>query len=263
MRKRRCRHKSVDDDDDMFPDLEYAEKDDDIQNCESDLRFEIPNYLVDEDVIVVDTDDIGEFTGSKSLSICNFPCISSGNHISIFHSEWSKIPCSCDILKNDGDAVDEQVAKMPLSLHEISSNDGHEPIPISIVLPDGGGGGGGSSLLLQTCSLASRGNEKNHGPEISPIPLTKTLEGTSSSRPWSVCSSLTPLKNLPLMEDSSGACNSLDEQSCGKNVSSSGDKDAESAQTPSILYQDVLDGEDEICFPDVDAMVNPYLLLFI
>ncbi|CAA7056968.1 unnamed protein product [Microthlaspi erraticum] len=313
LRKRRSRHKSVDDDD-MLPDLDYADSDDCL-SPESDLRFEVPNYLEDEDVILVDTgefdviseNEVGEL---KSLSICNFPwpcedlvsnlCSETqnsilllapdevnevnavrsnedevlatqksqflirsehSNRISSFHSEWSKIQCSSDIFKNDDDAMDEagygHVANMPLSMQELSSND--EPTPISIVPPDGV-----SSSSIQTCSLpkiVSCGNEYNVCDDKVglPIPLTKTLEGTS--RPWSVCSSLAAVKTVSLMEDCSGACNPLDEQLC-VTVSSSEDKDAESAQTPSVLYQDVVDGgEDEICFSDIDAMIRKLNLL--
>lgn len=130
-------------------------------------------------------------------------------------------------------------------------NKDDDPIPISIDPP-----AGESSILLETCSLyqnVSFDNEYNFrgdhiGLEITPISLTKTLEGPNRS--LSVCGSLAG-RNLPLMEESSGACSSLDE-----NVSSSENRDAKLAQTPSTLNQEEVNGEDEICFSDIDAMVN-------
>uniref|UniRef100_A0A565CXA9 FHA domain-containing protein n=1 Tax=Arabis nemorensis TaxID=586526 RepID=A0A565CXA9_9BRAS len=130
-------------------------------------------------------------------------------------------------------------------------NKDDDPIPIGIDPP-----AGESSILLETCSLhqnVSFDNEYNvrgdHiGLEITPISLTKTLEGPSRS--LSVCGSLAG-RNLPLMEESSGACSSLD-----INVSSSENRDAKLAQTPSTLYQEEVNGEDEICFSDIDAMIH-------
>ncbi|KFK28303.1 hypothetical protein AALP_AA8G499100 [Arabis alpina] len=135
-------------------------------------------------------------------------------------------------------------------------NKGDDQTLISIVPP-----AGELSILLETCSLhqnVSFSNEYNvHGDhsglEITPISLTKTLEGPSRS--LSVCGSLAAGRNLPVLEDSSGACSSLDEK-LYVNVSSSENRDAELAQIPSTLYQEEVDGEDEICFSDIDAMIR-------
>lgn len=183
------------------------------------------------------------------------------------NKEDSEIPCNFDIFKNDGDKSSANevrcgdVINMQGSMEIMCINDeltlwnkDNEPIPISIVPPDGW-----ESVLLETCSLHQidrcineyNVRDDNIGLEISPIPLTKTLE--RPSRPLSVCGSIAAVRNLPLMEDSSGACSSLDEQVYA-NANSSEDRDAELAQTPSTLYQEEVDGEDEI---DIDAMVNP------
>lgn len=180
--------------------------------------------------------------------------------------EDPEIPCNSDIFKNDGDnsSANEvscrDVINVQGSMEIMCINDelrlwnkDDEPVPIIIVPPDAW-----ESILLETGSLHQTDkciNEYNHddnnGLEISPIPLTKTLE--RPIRPWSVCGSIAAVRNLPLMEDSSGACSSLDEQ-LYVNVNSSEERDAELAQTPSTLYQEEVDGEDEI---DIDAMVNP------
>ncbi|KAG7585118.1 Forkhead-associated (FHA) domain [Arabidopsis thaliana x Arabidopsis arenosa] len=180
--------------------------------------------------------------------------------------EDPEIPCNSDIFENDGDkssAIEVRcgdVVNMQGSMEIMCINDeltlwnkDDEPIPISIVPPDGW-----SRILPETCSLHQIDiciNEYNvhddHiGLEISPIPLTKTLE--RPSRPWSVCGSKAAVRNLTLVEDSSGACSSLGEQ-LYVNVNSSEDRDAELAQTPSTLYQEEVDGEDEI---DIDAMIR-------
>ncbi|CAH2069809.1 unnamed protein product [Thlaspi arvense] len=79
------------------------------------------------------------------------------------------------------------------------------------------------------------------GLGISPIPLAKTFQGPN--RPWSVCGSLDAGRNIPsLLGDASGASSSLD---------------AQLSQTPSTLYkEEEVDGEDEISFSDVDAMIR-------
>ncbi|CAL9238038.1 unnamed protein product [Arabidopsis halleri] len=180
--------------------------------------------------------------------------------------EDPEIPCNSDIFENDGDKSSSievrcgDVVNMqgPMEIMCINDeltlwNKDDEPIPISIVPPDGW-----ESALLETCSLHQidrcrneyNVHDANIGLEISPIPLTKTLE--RPSRPWSVCGSIAAVRNLPLMEDSSGACSSLDEQVYA-NANSSEDWDAELAQTPSTLYQEEVDGEDEI---DIDAMIR-------
>lgn len=137
------------------------------------------------------------------------------------------------------------------------SND--EPIPISSVPPDGGGS---SSILLETCSFQQRVGclseyNKVHDDEfglgISPVPLTKTLQG--SGRQWSVCGSVAGVRNITLLGDSSGgACSSLGGEQLDVNVSSFQGIDAQLSQT---LYQEEeVEGEDEMSFSDVDAMVE-------
>lgn len=126
--------------------------------------------------------------------------------------------------------------------NEVSSND--EPIPISSVPPDGGS----RSILLDTCSFQQWVrclSEYNniHDDEfclgISPVPLTKTLEGPG--RQWSVCGSVAGVRNVPLLGDSSGgACSSLGGEQLDVNVS---------------RFQG-MEEEDEMSFSDVDAMVE-------
>ncbi|KAL9310192.1 unnamed protein product [Arabidopsis thaliana] len=305
MRKRTCRHKSVDDD--MFPDLdnnaEIGDGDEDIRNClrpESDFWFENlmdnPYDPLDEGSIVdasgsdTDISESSEFdvisehvpedndliTGSKSLSIWSSE--DDGTLVSKWSSEThnekndvrskedSGVPSNSDIFKNDGDkssAIEVRCGdeiNMQGSMEIMCINDDHrlwnkddEPIPISIVPPNGC-----ESLLLETCSRHQidrcineyNVHDDNIGLEISPIPLTKTLE--RPRRPWSVCCSIAALRNLPLMEDSSGACTSLDEQLYA-NATTSEDRDAELSQPPSTLYQEEVDGEEEI---DIDAMIR-------
>ncbi|XP_010418016.1 PREDICTED: uncharacterized protein LOC104703660 [Camelina sativa] len=209
---------------------------------------------------------------------------SHSNDISLFHSERKEdqilcvpvdcddilecsvskedpvVPCSSDIFENDGDnsAANEfscgDVINAQGSMEIMCIDDDelmpYEPVPLCIVPPNGW-----ESNLLETCSLHQidceyNGHDDKIGLEVSPLPLTKTLE--RPSRPWSVCGSIAAVRNLPLMEDSSGACRSLGEQ-LDVNVNSSEDKDAELAQTPSTLYQEEVDGEDEI---DIDAMIH-------
>ncbi|KAF2562252.1 hypothetical protein F2Q70_00014936, partial [Brassica cretica] len=76
---------------------------------------------------------------------------------------------------------------------------------------------------------------------ISSMPLTKTLGGPG--RQWSVCGSVTAVRNIPLLGDSSAAFSSLDEQ-LDVNVSTSEGRDAEA------------DGEDDMSFSDIDAMIR-------
>ncbi|KAG7588134.1 Forkhead-associated (FHA) domain [Arabidopsis suecica] len=228
----------------------------------------------------------------KELQHIIDPQIFSGhsNDISLFHSERKKdqitcitghcedilrcsvnkedseIPCSSDIFKNDGDKLSANevrcgdVINMQGSMEIMCTNDeltlwnkDDEPIPISIVPPDGW-----ESALLETCSLHQidrcrneyNVRDDNIGLEISPIPLPKTLE--RPSRPWSVCGSIAAVRNLALMEDFPGACSSLGEQ-LYVNANSCEDRDAELAQTPPTLYQEEVDGEEEI---DIDAMIR-------
>ncbi|XP_024012154.1 uncharacterized protein LOC18018501 isoform X2 [Eutrema salsugineum] len=343
MRKRTCRHTSLyDDDDDMFPDFDYDEgitgSDTDISEC-SEFDVISQHVLQDEDLI-------GEFTGSKSLSICSSPCPSEDEGIlvtklsaetqdsilspeevneenvgtvrskedqvlsfvtaspnelrnivdprifpghenserkknevsclcSSINKEDPEISCHSDVFTNDGDTPPAtevrygDIANMQGSMEEMISNDNlilvnknDEPIPISSVPPDGGS----SSILPETFTLHQtfrcnecNGHDDEIGLEISPIPVTKTLEGPS--RPWSVCSSLAAVRNIPLLEDSSGARSSLDEQ-LYVNVSSSEGRDAQLSQTPSTLYQeDEIDGEDELSFSDIDAMIRKLNLI--
>ncbi|CAF1894782.1 hypothetical protein Bca4012_048872 [Brassica carinata] len=76
---------------------------------------------------------------------------------------------------------------------------------------------------------------------ISSMSLTKTLGGPG--RQWSVCGSVTAVRNIPLLGDSSAAFSSLDEQ-LDVNVSTSEGRDAEA------------DGEDDMSFSDIDAMIR-------
>lgn len=268
MRKRSRRQKSVDD---IFPDLEDAEKFildeegmivDDCCNSGSDTELSESS----EFDVISDMDLMGEST----LSMCNFPWrnedegalvtkLSSETQNSIFLLSPHEVNEETGVRSKDEDkssAIEVRYGDVVNNDELRPWNKGDDPIPISIVLPDAD-----SSILLETCSLhqiVSFRNEYNvHGDhiglEITPIPLTKTLEGPSRS--WSVCGSLAAARNLPLMEDNSGACSYVDEQLC-VNVSSSECRDAELAQTPSTLYQEEVDGEDEICFSDIDAMVN-------
>lgn len=97
------------------------------------------------------------------------------------------------------------------------------------------------SESLSTCNSPCLSEDHKIGLGISSLPLTKTLEGPS--RQWSVCGSVTAVRNIPLLGDSS-----LDEQ-LYVNVSTSEGRDAEA------------DGEDEKSFSDIDAMVKLYYSL--
>lgn len=92
------------------------------------------------------------------------------------------------------------------------------------------------------------------GLGTSSIPLTKTLEGPG--RMWSVCGSIAAVRKIPLLGDGSGACSSLDEQ-LYVNVSAPEGRGAKLSQT---LYpeeeEEEVDGEDEMSFSDIDAMVK-------
>lgn len=270
MRKRICRHNSVDDD--MFPDLDYSEE------SECDLSFENlldnPYDPLDEDSIV-DSSDTDLSESSELFDVISEHVLEDQEFDILrcnVNKEDPQVPCNSDIFNNDGDkssAIEVRhgdVVNMQGSMEKMYSSDElrlwnkeDEPIPISIVPPYDAW----TRVLLERCSLHpvvrcvdeyNVHNDDNIGLGISSMPLTKTLE--RPSRLSSVCGSIAPVRNLPLLEDSSGACSSLDEQLYA-NVSSSEDKDAELAQTPSTLYQEEVDGEDEICFSDIDAMVNP------
>ncbi|CAG7892484.1 unnamed protein product [Brassica rapa] len=91
---------------------------------------------------------------------------------------------------------------------------------------------------LSTCNSPCLSEDHKIGLGISSLPLTKTLEGPG--RQWSVCGSVTAVRNIPLV---GGACSSLGEQ-LDVNVSSFEGMDAEA------------DGEDEMSFSDIDAMVR-------
>ncbi|KAL0729066.1 hypothetical protein Bca4012_025159 [Brassica carinata] len=111
------------------------------------------------------------------------------------------------------------------------------------------------SESLSTCNSICLSEYDVHddkfGLGISPIPLTKTLEGPG--RPWSVCGSIAAVRNIPLVGDSSDACSSSDEQ-LYVNVSAPEGRDAKLSQT---LYQEEeADGEDEMSFSDIDAMIR-------
>ncbi|EOA34478.1 hypothetical protein CARUB_v10022018mg [Capsella rubella] len=193
---------------------------------------------------------------------------SPGNSEDILRCSVSKedpeIPCNSGILENDvdnsyandfscGDVINKQGSMEIMCIddeHRLWNKD-DEPVPICIVPPDGWESMSPKMCLLhQTdrCINEYNVHDGNIG-EISPIPLTKTLE--RPSRPWSVCGSVAAVRNSPLMEDSSGACSSLDEK-LYENVNSSEDRDEDLAQTtPSTLYQDEVNSGDEI---DIDAM---------
>lgn len=270
MRKRICRHNSVDDDD-MFPDFDYAEEsdDDDLPNFmrpKCDLRFEnlLDNpydpldegSIVDSDTDLSESSEFFDFISEYVLQVKDLITRSEDVLRCSINKEDPEVPCNSHIFKNDGDKssaievrygdfVDMQGSMENMcTIDELRLwNKDDEPIPISIVPPDDGW----SSISLETCSLHPtvrcmneyNVDDDNIGLEISRIPLTITLERPSR-----------------LLEDSSGACSSWDEQ-LYLNVSSSEDRDAELAQSPLTLYQDEVDAEDEICFSDIDAMVNP------
>lgn len=99
------------------------------------------------------------------------------------------------------------------------------------------------SESLSTCKSPCLSEDHKIGLGISSLPLTKTLEGPG--RQWSVCGSVTAVRNIPLV---GGACSSLGEQ-LDVNVSSFEGMDAEA------------DGEDEMSFSDIDAMVKLYYSL--
>nr|VDD21405.1 unnamed protein product [Brassica oleracea] len=99
------------------------------------------------------------------------------------------------------------------------------------------------SESLSTCNSPCLSEDHKIGLGISSLPLTKTLE--EPGRQWSVCGSVTAVRNIPLLGDSS-----LDEQ-LYVNVSTSEGRDAET------LYQEEeADGEDEMSFSDIDAMIR-------
>ncbi|KAL1196209.1 hypothetical protein V5N11_027019 [Cardamine amara subsp. amara] len=247
MRKRICRHKSVDDY--MFPDLDNAD--------ESDLRFENllenPYDPLDECSIVDSDTDLSE--SSELFDVISEHVLEDKDLISgsediyrcSINKEDPEVPCNYDTFKNDYDnssAIEVRygdVVNMHESMEKMWNKD-DDPIPISIVPPDDGW----PRILLERCSL-----DPILG--ISSMPLTKTLE--RPSRLWSVCGSIAAVRNLPLLEDCSGACSSLDGQFY-VNVSNSEDRDEELARTPSTLYQEEVDGGYEISFSDIDAMIR-------
>ncbi|KAF8095283.1 hypothetical protein N665_0338s0036 [Sinapis alba] len=215
MRKRARGDISVDDD--MYSsDFDYAVKGDDFFCSDSDTDLsECSEFDVISQHVVEDKGLIG----SESLSACNSPCLSEdgGNEV----------------------RYGDQVVNMQGCMEKVSCND--EPILIS-----------SASQQSVRCLSEYNVHDDKFGLGTSPVPLTKTLEG--SGRQWSVCGSVAADRKIPLLGDSSGACSSLGEQ-LDVNVSTSEGRGAELSHT---LYpeEDEVDGEDEMSFSDIDAMIR-------